>query len=86
MRPRIRSTKMRPAAASRAVLPIAAMLAATPPAGAAATAQEVLELPSEDRWVEVDFEEVYRMGSIDGAEWEQFGNVRDVGFDGAGNL
>ena len=62
------------------------MLAATPPAGAAATAQEVLELPSEDRWVEVDFEEVYRVGSIDGAEWEQFGNVRDVGFDGAGNL
>lgn len=49
-------------------------------------AQEVIELPGEDRWLEADFGEVYRVGSLDGADWEQFGNVRTVAFDGAGQL
>ena len=26
------------------------------------------------------------MGTFDGADWETFGEVREVGFDGAGNL
>ncbi len=51
-----------------------------------AAAQEVVELPGEDRWLEPEFEEVYRVGGIDGADWEQFGRVRLVGFDGAGRL
>lgn len=49
-------------------------------------AQEVIELPAEDRWLEPGFEEVYRLGTMAGAEWEQFGNVRRVMFDGAGRL
>ena len=50
-------------------------------------AQEVIELPAEDRWLEADFEELYRVGSLlTGEEWEQFGRVRSVAFDGAGNL
>ena len=49
-------------------------------------AQEVIELPGEDRRLEADFEEVYRIGSLDGQDWEQFGNVRKVTFDGAGQL
>ena len=49
-------------------------------------AQEVIDLPAEDRWLEPSFEELYRVGSVSGADWEQFGNVRDVGFDGAGRL
>ena len=49
-------------------------------------AQEVIELPGEDRRLEADFDEVYRIGSLDGQDWEQFGNVRKVTFDGAGQL
>lgn len=50
------------------------------------TAQEVIELPSADRWLEPEFEELYRIGAIAGEEWEQFGNVRTVAFDGSGRL
>ena len=51
-----------------------------------AAAQEIITLPTEDRPLTPDFEELYRVGSATGAEWEQFGNVRRVGFDGAGRL
>ncbi|MCY4572207.1 MAG: hypothetical protein OXF01_05340 [Gemmatimonadetes bacterium] len=51
-----------------------------------ATTQEIINLPAEDRPLTPDFEELYRVGSATGADWEQFGNVRDVGFDGAGRL
>ena len=57
-------------------------LLAAGPAGA----QEIIELPAEDRRLEPVFEEVYRVGSLSGEDWEQFGNVRMVGFDGAGQL
>ncbi len=60
---------------------VAACLLPTP-----ATAQEIIELPAEDRPLTPAFEELYRVGSATGAEWEQFGNVRRVGFDGAGRL
>lgn len=49
-------------------------------------AQQVVDLPAEDRWLDLRLEELFRVGSLSGAEWEQFGNVADVGFDGAGNL
>ncbi len=51
-----------------------------------ARAQEIVQLPAEDRWLEPDFEEVYRVGSLSGEEWEQFGYVYEVAFDGAGQL
>ena len=51
-----------------------------------AAAQEIVELRGEDRPLTSDFEELYRVGSATGADWEQFGNVRRVGFDGAGRL
>lgn len=51
-----------------------------------ADAQEIIELPAEDRWLVPNFEEIYRVGSLSGADWEQFGYVRKVGFDGAGLL
>lgn len=67
----------------RPLCPIAAAcLLATAPA----TAQEIINLPAEDRPLTPDFEELYRAGSATGADWEQFGNVRRVGFDGAGRL
>ena len=51
-----------------------------------ATAQEIIELPAEDRWLEADFVDVYTVGSLAGADWEQFGDVKTVAFDGAGRL
>ena len=55
------------------------------PAGPIA-AQEVIELPAEDRPLDAGFEEIYRLGSLDGDGWDTFGGVGSVGFDGAGNL
>ena len=49
-------------------------------------AQEVIGLPGEDRSLEADFEEVYRVGSLAGEDWEQFGVIAGLAFDGAGNL
>ena len=49
-------------------------------------AQEVIELPAEDRLLDVEFEEVYRVGAIDGDEWDVFGRVSAVGFGESGNL
>ena len=51
-----------------------------------APAQETIELPGEDRWLDADFEEVFQIGSLMGEEWEQFGDVQRVAFDGAGRL
>ena len=54
---------------------------------APATAQQVVDLPGEDRWLESDFEELYRLGSLlTGEEWEQFGDIKSVAFDGVGNF
>ena len=50
------------------------------------TAQEVIEVPGEDRWLEADSEELYRIGTKAGADWEQFGNAQTVAFDAAGRL
>ena len=49
-------------------------------------AQEVIELPSRDTRIEPEFEEVYRVGSLDGAEWEVFSRVSAVGFSQSGDL
>jgi len=49
-------------------------------------AQEIVDLPAGDRWLDPDFEEVYRIGSLSGEDWEQFGRVYEVAFDGAGQL
>ena len=49
-------------------------------------AQDVIELPAEDRPLDADFEEIYRVGSLDGDGWDTFGRVGRVGFDGAGSL
>lgn len=66
-----------------AALLLATAVSATP---GAAFAQEVIELPGEDRWLEADFEEVYRVGAAVGEAWQEFGMIRQVAFDAAGNL
>lgn len=65
----------------RAILAAACLLPAT-----FATAQQVIELPGEDRMLEIEVEELYRLGTLAGEDWEQFGEVASVAFDPAGNL
>jgi len=52
----------------------------------AANAQQLIQLPAEDRWLDPDFGEVFRVGTIDGPEWQQFGMIVGMDFDAAGNL
>ena len=56
------------------------------PAAAQGVAQQVVELPDRDDMLDADFEEVYRIGSLDGAAWETFGEIGGAAFDAAGNL
>jgi len=49
-------------------------------------AQEVIELPAEDMLLDADFEEVYRLGAVDGGGWDTFGDIEGLGFDASGNL
>ncbi len=66
----------------RALAPAAAcLLPATP-----AAAQEIIELPAGDRMLEIEAEELYRLGTLAGEDWEQFGRIASVAFDPAGNL
>lgn len=54
--------------------------------GTALQAQDVIELPGRDRPIEPGFEEVYRVGVLDGESWEMFGRIRRVAFDAESNL
>lgn len=51
-----------------------------------ARAQEVIDLPAEDRTLAADFEEVYRIGAITGEEWELFTTIAGLAFDARGHL
>ena len=64
----------------------AAMAALLGAVAVPANAQEAVELPGQDVALEAEFAEVYRVGGIDAADWEQFGSVSHTGFDGEGNL
>ena len=64
----------------------AACITALVPTAGPLVAQEVIELPVEDRILSADFEELYRVGSVLGDEWDTFGQIADVDFDAAGNL
>lgn len=48
--------------------------------------QETVEITTDDRFIEADFEELYRVGSMQGDGWDVFGRVGEVAFDGSGNL
>lgn len=58
------------------------LAAAATPAGA----QQVVDLPAGDRALEADLRDVYRVGTIEGADWEIFGELSQVAFDGEGTL
>ena len=63
-----------------------ALLAATLPCPLSLPAQEVIDLPGRDQRMDADFEEVFRVGVVDGEPWEMFGTVHYAGFDANGNL
>lgn len=48
--------------------------------------QEVIALTGEDRILDATFEEVFRIGGLEGDSWETLGTVRTVAFDRRGNL
>ncbi|MDE2943980.1 MAG: hypothetical protein OXT63_07200 [Gemmatimonadota bacterium] len=55
--------------------------------GAGLHAQEMVDLPGEDRSVSPDLELVYAIGSAAAAaEWEEFTSVSGIAFNGEGNL
>lgn len=64
----------------------AALMAALAMTARPLAAQEVIEVPGEDRLLGADFEEIYRLGSLDGGGWDMFGSVAGLGFDGVGQL
>ena len=52
----------------------------------AVLAQEIVEVAGRDRLIDADFEEVYRVGVLEGESWEMFGQVGRIAFDAEGNL
>ena len=63
-----------------------ALLATTLPAPQSLAAQEVIDLTGRDQRLDADFEEVFRIGVLDGEDWEMLGSVGHVAFDEKGNL
>ena len=63
-----------------------ALLAITLPAPQSLAAQEVIDLPGRDQRLDADFEEVFRIGVLDGEDWEMLATVMHVDFDEKGNL
>lgn len=81
MKPTDEVSIRRPRAVPGPLLVGAACLLSSPAAG-----QVVVDLPVDDRLLSADFEEVYRVGSLDGDAWETFGAVAATAFDARGNL
>ena len=70
---------------SRQPAPLACVLACVLTGATTSHAQE-LALTGQDRPIDADFEEVFRVGAVDGEPWELFASIRKVAFDGRGNL
>ncbi|MCG6957659.1 MAG: 6-bladed beta-propeller [Gemmatimonadetes bacterium] len=49
-------------------------------------AQQATDLPGSDKAISAPLDNVFSIGTFDGADWETFGDVRGVAFDGAGNI
>ncbi len=70
----------------RRVIVTTLSLLAILPAAFHLPAQEVIDLPGRDQLLDADFEEIFRVGVLDGEDWEMFANVSSVTFDADGNL
>lgn len=49
-------------------------------------AQQVVNLPGSDKALPANLDDVFTVGTFDGAEWETFGDISGVSFDETGNL
>ncbi len=72
--------------ASRFVPVSSALLVAVLAASPALLAQEIVEVTGRDQRIDSDFNEVYRVGAVEGESWELLGTVSHVAFDAQGNL
>lgn len=76
-----------PATTLRAVVAFVLFTVALPAVPARTLpAQEVINLAGRDQRLDADFEEVFRIGVLEGEDWEMFGTVMRVEFDENGNL
>ncbi len=75
---------MRPIGAGISVMLLGGTMTAV--ACGSIAAQEVTTLPARDRVIEPTLADVYEVGSLDGPEWQTFGDVGGTAFDAAGNL
>ena len=67
------------------VRPVWPLLLATA-AAIPAEAQQVVDIPAQDKALPAALDDVFRVGSMAGADWETFGDVRGVAFDAQGRL
>lgn len=68
---------------------VAGVLAACLSWAAPLAAQDVTVtrmLPAEDRVLDAEVTDVFTIGTVDGADWEAFGRIRDVAFGPGGDL
>ena len=72
--------------ASRFVPISSALLMAVLAAPPALLAQEIVEVTGRDQRMDPEFEEVFRVGVLEGESWEMFAQVTQVAFDAEGNL
>lgn len=63
------------------ILLLATLVAPTP-----LSPQQVVQLPARDHPLPPAFEEVFRVGVLDGEPWEMFATIPKVAFDAEGNL
>ena len=75
---------MRTLATTGIALLVTALLVSALPASL--PAQEVVDLTGRDDRLDTDFEEVFRIGVLDGEDWEMLGSVMHVAFDENGHL
>ena len=54
--------------------------------GAETSHAQELALTGQDRPIDADFEEVFRVGAVEGEPWELFASIKKVAFDERGNL
>ena len=74
------------AALGVALAPLGVTLAALGVTTVSLSGQRLIELPAQDLPITPVFEDVYRVGALEGDRWDTFGRIAGVAFDGAGNL
>ena len=81
-----RSMNARTPTRQQHLAPLGVTLAALGMTTVSLSGQQLIELPAQDRPIAPVFEDVYRVGALEGDRWDAFGRIGGVAFDGAGNL